>query len=88
MIDIVPKVKYLKLIYRATREEKYPGYGFKSKDFRKKCKDIGATIILYHTCTVKKNINRIIGGFTDIPWKKNIKKEYKYMLKDKNSFLF
>jgi hypothetical protein len=44
---MIKKAKSLNLLYRASRD------GFKSKDFRERCADKGATLTIYHTVSRK-----------------------------------
>jgi hypothetical protein len=46
-IQMIKKAKSLNLLYRASRD------GFKSKDFRERCADKGATLTIYHTISRK-----------------------------------
>ena len=60
-IDSVKNAKMFKLLYRGSRDS------FESQVFRTLCMDQGETMTICKTMT-KDNNERIVGGFTDIPW--------------------
>ena len=79
---MIDNIRGYRLLYRGTRD------GFKSVNFRNLCSNQGSTVTIVQT----KDLNRIFGGFTDIPWSKDIKGHYwdayKKIEHNHNSFLF
>jgi hypothetical protein len=65
LILSIPYAKIFKPLYCGSK------HGLKSITFTDLCGNKGDTITICKTISNVKNIESIIGGYTDIPWSKN-----------------
>jgi hypothetical protein len=75
---MIPNAKGLDLLYRGSKD------GFKSKNFMALCGDKGETLSFVQT----KEVQNLLGGFTNIPWSKQSPRYGQWMKGDHKSFLF
>ena len=65
LILSIPYAKVFKPIYCGSKD------GFKSIIFTDSCGEKGDTFTICKTISNVKNVECIIGGYTDIPWSRN-----------------